>query len=126
MADEATISAGLTLKKGNLDYASRPVTFSDDIDAAAPTGPSPGSMAIATAGTDVAFGQLTTPGLAVLSNLDDTNFVEYGVKTGGTFYELGEIKPGTHVVLRFSRNLSDFHMKANTGACECVISAFEA
>jgi hypothetical protein len=126
MADEVRVTASLQVTKGNLDYLSRPTTYQADVSTANPTGPSPGSIQIATAGTNVSFTQLTTPGYAVLRNLDDTNFVEYGVKTGGTFYELGELTPGTHVVIKFSRNLSDFHMKADTAACECTVEAFEA
>ena len=126
MADEARVTSTLTIGKGNLDYASRPSVFSADVDAAAPTGPTPGSLLIATAGTDVSFAQLTTAGFCKLTNLDDTNFVEYGIWDSSTFHELGEIQPGEFYVIRLSRNMTGLRMKADTAACECVVEGFEA
>jgi len=126
MANEARVSSNLTLTKGNLDYASRPSSFTADVATANPTGPTPGSILVATAGTDIVLTQLTTPGYVVLKNYDDTNFVEYGIWDGGTFHELGEVQAGEQYVLRFSRNLSGFRLKADTAACECSVEAFEA
>ena len=126
MANEARISSSLSIEKGNLDYASRPSSFTADVATAAPTGPSPGSVLVATAGTDIVLTQLTTPGYVVLKNYDSTNFVEYGIWDGANFHELGELQAGEVYVLRFSRNLSGFRLKANTAACDCSVEAVEA
>jgi len=126
MADEIRIQSTLTIEKGNLNYSSRPTLFQADVSAAAPTGPSPGSLLAATAGTDVSLTQLTTPGVCRISNLDTDNFVEYGIWDSSTFHELGEILPGEFYVLRLSRNMTGLRLKANTAACECLVEAFEA
>jgi hypothetical protein len=141
VASEATITTGLMIRKGNLNYppgGGGQVTFRADVTGS--KGPTPGSTLIATSGTDVDFTQLTTPGLVRLTNLSADNYVEYGVRepATGAFYPLGEILPGESYVLRFSRNLREewvgtgtsaptnyFHLRANTAAVDVDIAAFE-
>jgi len=126
MANEARVLSNLTITKGNLDYASRPTSFTGDVATANPTGPTPGSILVATAGTDISLTQLTLPGYVIVKNYDNTNFVEYGIWDGATFHELGELQAGEQYVFRFSRNLSGFRLKADTAVCECSVEAFEA
>lgn len=126
MANEATVRASLSVKKGNIDYASRPGSFQADVSGT--NGPTPGAMAVATAGTDVDLTELTTPGLVRLKNLDATNFFEYGIWDGATFHELGEVQPGEEYVLRLSRNFTStsLRLKADTAAVKAVVDCFEA
>lgn len=123
MADEARIQSYLQIRKGNLDYLSRPNSFVADVGTA--FGPSPGAVTVTTGGTDVAFTGLTTPALCRLMNLDSTNFAEYGVWDGATFHPLGELLPGETYVLRLSRNLTTFRLRANTASCAVLVEAFE-
>jgi hypothetical protein len=138
MANEATIQTTLSIRTGSLSYQSQPSSFRADV--AGTKGPTPGAIAVAIAGTDVAFSELTTPALCRLQNLDETNFVEYGIWDGIQFYPLGELLPGESYVIRLSRNLTEeygtgtgttgaaantFRLKADTAACVVLVEAFE-
>ena len=141
MANEATVQASLRIRKGHIDHKSFPSQFRATVDGT--KGPSPGAVTISTEGTDVLFGELTTPGLATIQNIDTTNYVEYGIvdPVTRTFYPLGEILPGEIYPIRFSRNLREayypstgtgttgevnaLHFKANTADVIVVVNAFE-
>lgn len=141
MADEAVLRTSLAIRKGNVDYSSKPAGFSADVTGE--KGPTPGAVAVTTYGTDISLSQLTTPGFVRLMNLDATNYVEYGIyyTAGNKFLPLGEIGPGESYVLKFSRNLFEdyagtgtgtsadvntFRIKANTASCNVLVEAFEA
>ena len=141
MANEASIRVSLTIRKDNLFYQSQPSFFQADITGTA-KGPVPGAMAVPTTGKIVDFGELTIPGLCKLHNLDETNYVEYGIYDPqiDVFYPLGEIMAGEVYVIRLSRNLLEeytgtgtgttaatnkFMLKAQGASCNCVIEAFE-
>lgn len=141
MANEATIRAQLTLKKGEIDYRSNPTVFLADVTGT--KGPTPGAIACAVApGTDVDLSELTTPGFCVLHNLDSTNYVTYGIwdPEGGKFYPLGELLAGEFTVVRLSRNIQEeygtgtgttgadtnrLRIVADTAACNVFVGAFE-
>lgn len=125
MANEITVRSELQVKKGGVDYRSFP---NDHRVTAVGTanGPTPGSLLIGTTSTYVDLTQLTTPGVCRVRNLDATNYVEFGIYDGSTFFPLGEIGPLEQYVFKFSRNVStSFRMKANTAACRCLVEAFE-
>lgn len=126
MANEATVQANLKIAKGNLDYQSRPVSFQDDVAASSPTGPSPGSLAVTTGGVNVSFGELTTAGWCRFMNLDDTNFVEFGLWISSVFHPFLELPPGASEVVKISRNVGTVRGRADTATCECLVEAFEA
>lgn len=140
MASEAVIRTGLTISKDNLRYNALPAGFSADVATA--KGPVPGAVSVATAGTVLDLGELTTPSLCRLMNLDTTNFVEVGIRepSSGFFYPLLELLPGESYVFRLSRNLleeytgagtgtsaptNEFYAKANTAAVVLLVEAFE-
>ncbi len=124
MANEARVTSQLHIAKGNLKYDSaQPATYMADVTVG--KGPSPGALLIATAGTDIDLSELATPALCVITNLDTTNFLEYGIWDGATFHELGEVQPGEFYVLRLSRNLTGLRLKADTAACEAIVEAFD-
>lgn len=141
MANEARLVVSLQVKKGNIDYQSRPTSF--NVTLTGTKGPTPGVVSIPTDGKDIYFEELTTPGLCRIQNLDTANYVEYGVydPTTSTFFPLGEILPGESYILRLSRNLNEeyagsgtgttapenyFRFKANGAPCNILIEAFEA
>lgn len=141
MADEVSIGYNMRLIKGNMnENISR--AFQADMVTDDPKGPYPGSIAVATAGTVVSLSELTTPCWCEIVNLDDTNFVEWGIKepSSGFFYPIGELGPGEGQIHKFSRNLleeytgagtgtsaatNQLFFKADTAACIVVIKAFE-
>ena len=140
MADEARITSSLQILSSKLQYYSRPITFTGDVIGS--KGGVPGAIAVALAGTNVDFSELTTPGYCRIQNLDDTNYVEYGIYDPETykFYPLGELLAGETYVFRFSRNLAaeygtgtgttgastnQFQLKAYGSACDVLIEAFE-
>lgn len=51
----------------------------------------------------LALGDITATGWAVFQNLDDTNFVEIGVDSGG-FIAFAKLKPGEQCILRLGTN----------------------
>lgn len=136
MADEIRMQIGLSIKKGNLLYAIPSMAFTADIETDDPKGPVPGAITVTTTGTDVDFSELVNPAVCKITNLDDTNFVSYGVYDGASFHFLGEILPGETYVLRLSRYLggtdpgtsgdNTLRFKANTASCIVQVEAFEA
>lgn len=142
MADEVRVTAGLAIRKGSLDYRGfGPSAYTDDIDATNPKGPVPGAVTVTTAGVDIDLSELTTPGYAEFINLDETNFVEWGIREPGTstFYPIGEIPPGGKAgPFKLSRNFLEeyvgtgttgptnkLHLKANTASCNVYVGVFE-
>lgn len=148
MANEARVTSNLSILKLRssdnkvlLQYNGQPSAFQADVSGT--KGPTPGAITVALAGTDVDLSELTQPGLCRISNQDDTNFVEYGIREPGTntFYPLGELLPGESYVLRLSRNIQEeyqgtgtgtstatnfLHFKANTAPVNVLVEAFEA
>ena len=140
MSNEAQIRSSLSIVSDNLTYRSQPTAYNADV--AGSKGPVPGAIAVSTVGTDVDFSELTTPALCKIQNLDDTNFVEYGIwdPEGSTFYPLGELLPGEFSVLRLSRNLQQefgtgtgttgadtnrLRFRADTATLQVSVEAFE-
>jgi len=115
MADEAQVRVSLQIRSGNLDYRSNPTAFVADVEGV--KGPTPGSLTIPVGGKSIDMGELTTPGFCWMTNLDDTNYVEYGVYDPDTdrFYPLGEILPGEVYILRLARNLQEEYEGTGTG-----------
>ena len=142
MADEASIRSSMIIKKGSLDYNSKPTYFTADVSSA--VAPTPGGITVSTAGTDVVLTELTTPGLCRLMNLDTTNYVQVGLYDPETvkFYPLLELMPGESYIVRLSRDIqweygtgagtgttgaetNILRLKAIGGNCECIVEAFE-
>lgn len=146
MSGEAQVRASLQILKKTgeveqINYQSKPTVFKADV--AGTKGPSPGAVTVTVEGTDVDFGELTTPALCRIQNQDATNFLEYGVwdPEGDTFYPLGEILPGESYVLRLSRYLQQefgtgtgttgaetnrLRLRADTASVNANVEAFEA
>jgi len=79
MADEITITTGVTVANGSLQV--RGVTSSTKYDMATVIAPAPGGVTVGTSEETISFGDVT-PGWTEIVNLDDTNYVEFGFSTG--------------------------------------------
>ena len=137
MSNEATVRGSLQISTTNLKYRSYPTSFQADVSGE--VGPTPGAFSASTDGTDVDLTELTTPGLAIIKNLDATNYVEVGIWDGLEFYPLIEIGPGEQYPVKLSRNIGNSYgtgtgtlgadtsmrIKADTAACVVVVEAFE-
>jgi len=121
MANEITISVNAQVRNGNLIDQT---TSNYRADQNGLGGPTPGALLISTAGEDVTLTDLTTPGLCVVQNIDETNYVEMGVHDGTLFHPFIEIQPGETYVFRFSRNLGEEDDVAGTGTTGTVNTIF--
>lgn len=117
MANEVKISTQVTGKNGTVDYTgkSQAPTFTQTN---VRSGLIP--LDVGTTQESVSFGDIT-PGFLRLTNLDTTNFVEFGTVTGN----LGFILPanlGTGVA--YLKSGQTLYVKADTAACKILIEAF--
>jgi len=141
MSREGTVNQSLSIIKDNLDYRSKQGN-SFNFDVSIGKGPSPGAITVTGAGTDVDFSELTTPAVCRITNLDDTDFVEYGIydSVTGELYLLGEVLPGETWPFRLSRNLGSsissgtaivdtghtLRIVSNNGPVNVLVEAFDA
>jgi hypothetical protein len=145
MADEVRVQISLQIRKGNLDYQSKPTSFVTDFEGT--KGPTPASIAVLEEGTDINLSELAVlGGLCWIQNLDDAEFVTYGImnNTIGVFFPLGEALPGEVYLLRISRYLgyefdttgtgtgtgtagsdNTLHFRSSAGEVQVRIDAFD-
>ena len=114
MADEISISITLNIRKGNL-LVNAAKFFLDSM--IGKSGPSPGSIIVTQYGVDVAFPGLISPGWILLENLENSGWVEVGIKEPDTnyFYPMIELLPGKPCIFRLSRNLFREYQSTGTG-----------
>lgn len=128
MANEAQIRVSLAIKKGKIDYQNKPGAYQADV--AGLNGPAPGTVTATTGGVNVDLSMFTTPGLCCLKNIDDTNFVTYGIHDGTNFHPFGELLPGEEAVVRLSRDIlggtNELHVVGDTASVKVQVDAFEA
>ena len=86
-------------------------------------GGNPGTVTVTTAEGDITTG-LTTPGNYVIENLDPTNYVEYGPKSGGAMILFNKILPGDWHKAYFGAGVI-MRAKANTASVKLRIRADE-
>ena len=121
MASEITLSLGLQLVNGSL-RAQFPQVSSQYTQTT--SGLSDQVLSIGTSEENVAFGDVATPGLTVLHNLDSTNYVDYGMSDGGTMKAVGRLKAGDKHIIRIGASVT-LRMQANTAACKVRVMCLE-
>lgn len=119
MANEITVTTGITVRKGNLLFneQSSSLTF----DQTGVGGPTPGMLNVGTTEESTAFPELTNEGWVYMRNLDLTNYVQWGFATG--VYG-GRMHAGEPALFRLEPGLT-LYLKANTAACNVLVYAFE-
>ena len=87
-------------------------------------GPSPGCVIVGTSDTAIDFSELATLGVIQVTNLDETNFVDFGPDDGvGALEPAVRIAAGETWQFRLVPGVS-YLAKADTAACAVVFSAF--
>lgn len=71
----------------------------------------------------IVLGDVATPGITELLNIDSTNYVEIGIVTGGVFYPLTKLMPGEPQQFRFGTTAP--YAKANTGTVRLEYTIFD-
>ena len=101
MSNEITYNFQTVLKNGTLQdqYASGPLAASQ---VSALLIRNVANITIAAGGEALALGDVATPGIAIFSNLDITNYVEIGSFVGGTFYPFLKLGAGEQVMAKLS------------------------
>lgn len=115
MANELTITAAASLVNGN--YRERfDLGNSLQVDQSA-QGAMSGIVNIGTSEEDLDLSELSTPGYAFLRNLDATNFVTIGPKSGGVMVSMIKLLPGEIAIFRLAGSVT-LRAVADTAAVE--------
>ena len=82
------------------------------------------TVSVGTSEEVLSFGDITTEGLVVLKNLDDTNFVTVGPESAGAMVGLLKVEPGE---VQFFRLLptATVRAQADTAAVKLQVTVFE-
>lgn len=123
MAQEISISISLGVTKGNLRDS---IALSGRFDLAASAPVKASGIAIIGTGSHEAIplGDLGTPGFVLLRNLDDTNYVEVGKDSTGSFVPFLKLKAGEPAIFRLSSAAP--YAKANTGNVRLQYEIYDA
>jgi len=123
MANEITLNVRAQVVNGDFNDGFNPGTA--QINQAA-VGADGGIVNVGTSEEDLDLSKLTTPGLVMLKNLDDTNFVQYGPKNATLAREdFAKLLPGDVAVLRLDSSVT-LRWSADTAAVNVHVKAFEA
>ncbi len=143
MSNEIRVQSSLQVRKGELDYSSRPTSFNANM--AGSRGPTPGMVMCSPTGTDIDLTQLAVlGGVCRIQNLDPTNYIECGPYDPNvtTYLPFIELLPGESYPLRLSRFLGSemgnvpgtgttgssvrLRIKGVGGTCPVLVEAFDA
>lgn len=119
MADEIKLSCSIVAEKNNLKFSRFHSNLLDDWTTA--RGPNPGTVAVGTSEEDISFGD-AAPGWVIIKNLDSTNFVKYGPKSGAAMVDFGRLYPGMASMFYLASGVT-LRMIADTAACDVLIEA---
>ena len=129
MSREIQVQAGLTVLKTSppINYRSPVTAFVADLNSASVLGPVGGAALVTTAGGDLSFGSLVTPGWAWFYNAGrydgvtaTTEYVQVGVHDGTLFHSFFELAPGEACVFKFSRDFGEENTVPGTGTSGTV------
>jgi hypothetical protein len=125
MANEIVSSCMLRVANGSLKSTLSPGQVS--IDQTAIGGPSPGMVVIGTSVEEIDFSELTALGVIQVTNLDATNYVDFGPDDSGGYYSgflpCVRIEPGEVWQFRLVPGVT-YCAKANSAACKVLFMGF--
>ena len=122
MADEIRITGNFNLSNGNDNYQQ---SYNFNADQATAGGGGPGVQLVGTTHETLSADGVTNQGMAILKNLDSTNFVEVGLEVSATFYPVLKLLPGEVAQVRLSPS-SALYAKADTADVRLQAYIFEA
>jgi hypothetical protein len=117
MADEITITTGLSLINGSL-RADRKAT-STRFDQTTARGGGPGTVDVGTSEGAIDFGDIV-PGWVEMINLDPDNFVQVGFSTGVYGFRL---PPAGGAAVFYLESAATVYAKADTAGCKVQVIA---
>ena len=121
MANEILANLRVQLTNGKLSKLFAPAKI--QLDQAA-QGLFDSVRSIATSETSVALSGITTPHVAIIWNLDDTNYCELGTTTAD--YPIKLRPQGLPAIMPLNAGKTTLYLKANTAATKVQITVFEA
>jgi hypothetical protein len=113
MADEIKLTINSRVVNG--DFKDRWDMGQLSLDQAA-QGALSGVIDVGTTAEDLDVGDVATPGILILRNLDDTNYVEIGKDVSASFEAIAKLKPGYPAVLPIASGVT-LQLRANSAAC---------
>ncbi len=119
---DISVSFNVQVSKGNYDRSfneewSADFTASKVLEA-------PATQTIGTSEEAVTLVDVSTPGLAILKNLDETNFIEIGVKPAATFYPFLKLAAGESNIVYFAAGVVPY-AKADTASANLQAAIYE-
>lgn len=121
MAGTITTQLQVDVVHGTLEF-SRAITAV--LAQATQGGPAPGFVTIGSgAEEDLAFGD-STPEFLLIINLDDTNFIKVGPKSGGVMINYQKVSPGMFAILEILSGVT-LRAIADTAGCNCHFYGFK-
>lgn len=123
MANEIKLNINATLTNG---YLSRSFQTGQLQITQTTLGAYSAVVSVGTSEEDLLTGDVGTLGFLMLRNLDSTNYVQWGPKSGGSMVAVGRLKPnGEPAVIRLEPGIT-IRWVANTGACKVAVELWEA
>lgn len=122
MANEITLNQYLSCTNGNFTTTWNPGQISITQSA---IGAQSGVVVVGTSEEDLSVGDVSTPGILLLRNLDSTNYVDYGPKSGGSMVAFGRLKAGEVAQVRVGSSVT-LRWVANTASVKVQVLLLEA
>lgn len=82
-------------------------------------------VTVGTSEEDLSVGDISTLGFMFLRNLDSSNYVTYGPKSGGSMVAVGRLRAGEAVVIRLEPGIT-VRWQANTAPVKVLTKLWEA
>lgn len=122
MANEIQSTCSLRVTNGSLKSNLTPGTI--NITQAVAKGPTPGTVNVGTSAEVISFAELTTLGVIQITNLDGTNYIEFGPDDGASDIQPAiRIEAGECWQFRLVPGVT-YYAKADTAACNVQFMAF--
>lgn len=124
MANTITLSTTANVTLGSYKDTFNPGTLTITPAAAGAHCP---IVTVGTSEEDLDVGDVgaSTQGYVILQNLDSTNYVTYGPKSGGSMVAVGRLKAGEYAILRLEPSVV-LRWAANTAACKVAVRLYAA
>jgi hypothetical protein len=114
MANEITAVMSLKAVNGSYQVTSPNIRIQDD---QAVIGEYSAVVDVGTTAEAVPVGDVASEGWWLITNLDGTNYVDYGPDSAGTMIPLGRLEAGHSHLLKLKPGI-DVKWQANTAACK--------